>query len=534
MKSSKSVATSVVSDGLSRRKFIVASGGGLMALGLLPLLEACGSSAPNSSAGGNGGPPQRGGTLKVGLTGGQNADTLDPHLASTAPDMSRAFALYDQLVRTSAAGPSELRLAQSIVPNPDATKWTITVKPNVKFHDGQTLSAADILFNFRRIVDNKYLGASALGPVDLKASTVTGPTTLDLVFTSPYSQLIDNLSVWNFGVIPQNWDAKNPVGTGPFKFQSFTPGTESVFVRNDNYWDTSNGPYLDSLIITDVADETAQVNGMQSGQFDAVGSLSAASMAPLQSAGANVVISDTGAFTAFAMRTDIAPFNDVRVRQAFKLLMNRQQFSDQVFGGKAKIGNDLSSIYDPMYDSSIPQRTQDADKAKSLLAEANQTNLNIELYTSIGAGPGAINLAQVFAQQAGDAGVTVKVVQQDSETYFNNTYKKVPFCMEYWQYLPYMAQAGQSFLTDSPWNATFRNDPTYDALYAKASAEVDKAKLESTVHDMLRWDFDNGGWLIPIFLPFIDAWSSRVQGVGKSVAGIQPSGAQWERYWIAQ
>jgi len=508
------------------------------------LLVACGSSSTGSSDGtsssapsadasaAGAGTPVRGGTLRIGASGGGPSDTLDPHNNLLTIDTARAYMLFDQLVKTSDTGESEFVLADSITPNADGTEWTIKIKPNVHFHDGTTLKADDILWNFTRILDNKFPGTAALGPIDIGASKVVDDTTLTLKFTEPYATLIDNLALYSFGVIPQTWNADKPVGTGAFKFESFTPGTGSTFVRNDDYWNPEL-PYLDKIIVTDVADETAQVNGLQSGEFDAINNLSAASATVLEGSGFQVVKSKTGGFVPFLMRVDIAPFNDPKVREAFKLIVNRQEMLDAVFSGFGQIGNDIPSPFDPSYDQSIPQRTQDIAKAKTLLKEAGKENMSIDLYTSDGAGPGAVAMAQVFATQAKDAGVTVTVKEQQATDFFENSYKKVPLAMEYWQYLPYANMASQAFLPTSPWNATLRNDPAYNALYTELIKTVDPAKQKEIIQKMMKIDYE-GGMIIPFFLPVIDAWAPIVKGVHESVTGLSPGGFDWAHIWMQQ
>lgn len=517
---------------LDRRGVLKLAGGGILSVGLVGTLAGCHSSSTSSTTSGAQGKPKRGGTLRVGLTGGGTSETLDPHNMVVTTDLARKYMLYDQLVESGNNGANELRLARAITPNANATEWTILLRPGVKFHDGSPLTADTILWNFERIKKNKFPGGASLGPIDLNRSRATNDTTLVLRFGSPYAQLVDNLAVYNFGVIPKTFDPKRPVGTGPFKFQSFTAGTESTMVRNDAYWE-SGLPYLDKIVLTDVADETTQVNGLQSGQFDVVGFLSAASTSTLESAGFNVIISESGGFCPFIMKTDEPPFNDVRVRQAFKLIMDRGQLARQVFGGHGKIGNDVTSPFDPMYDTGLKQTRKDVAKAKQLLAEAGHANMTINLYTCTGVGPGAVGMAQVYAQQAATAGIKVKVVQQETTAYFTDTYKKVPFSMEYWQYLPYMAQAGQSYLPDSPWNSTWRKDKTYNALYEKASAAADPSVRKPIIQEMMKFDHDQGGYIIPIFIPVIDAWSSKVGGARKSVTAVTPGGANWAHYWLA-
>ena len=124
------------------------------------------------------------------------------------------------------------------------------------------------------------------------------------------------------------------------------------------------------------------------------------------------------------MRVDIPPFNDVRVRQAMRLIVDRQQMLDLALNGQGRIGNDLYAVEDPVYASDLPQRQQDLEQAKSLLAQAGKSDLTVELPTSSDY-VGFPESAQVISQQALKAGVTINVKKLDSGTYWDG-YLKFP------------------------------------------------------------------------------------------------------------
>jgi ABC-type transport system substrate-binding protein len=259
-----------LNGGFDRRTLLKSGAGLALLVGAGGLISACSTSSGTgiaSTSASTSSTPKRGGILRIGASGGGTSDTLDPHAMTLTTDIAREYMVFNQLVKTSDTGESVLVLAESITPNADATQWTIKVKQGVLFHDGNPLTADDIIYNFKRILDNKFNAASALGPIVMSKSKVVDTHTVLLTFSEPYAVLVDNLAVYNFGVVPRNFDPKHPIGTGPFKFQSFTPGVESKFVRNENYW-KAGYPYLDAIVLTDVADETGQMNGLQSQQYD--------------------------------------------------------------------------------------------------------------------------------------------------------------------------------------------------------------------------------------------------------------------------
>ena len=147
----------------------------------------------------------------------------------------------------------------------------------------------------------------------------------------------------------------------------------------------------------------------------------------------NVLDATTGAWQPFTMRIDQKPFNDPKVRQAFRLIVDRQAMVDQAYAGFGRIGNDMYAPFDPGYPSDLPQRAQDLEQAKSLLQQAGYNNdLVVELTTSEAIGSAAVPAAQVFAEQAKGAGVTVNVNKVDSSVFYGDNYLKWTFSQDFW------------------------------------------------------------------------------------------------------
>jgi peptide/nickel transport system substrate-binding protein len=524
----------------TRRDFLQKAGAGGLLLAGGGLLAACGGGDDNGSGSGTSprtseaGAPVRGGTLRLGAQGGSNTDSLDAHNVLTNTDYARAAQLYDPLVRLDNKGQPQLVLAESVEPNKDATEWTIKIRKGVVDHDGKPFGARDVLYSFNRIVDNKYPGLYALGPVDLKASRVVDDTTLRLRFEKPFSILLDGLALHHYMyMVPRGYDPKKPVGTGPFKLKSFTPGRESTVVRNEDYWDGEK-PYLDSIVTTNIGEETAQVNALQSGQVDAIDYLTAGSIAALKSASAKVIISKTGGWVPFTMRVDRDPFKDNRVREALKLVVDRPKMLESVFSGNGQIGNDVFGIYDKNFPKGeLPQRAQDLEKAKSLLQSAGHAGLSLQLVTTPNA-PGMVQAAQVFKTQAEGAGIRTNIVNQTTTDYFARSYLKVPFSQDYWPYLPYLVTVSQGTAKGAPFSATKFADPEYNDLYAKATTTTDEAAQREAVQEMLRIDYERGGNIIPFYFPVIDAVSPQVQGVEESVVGQALSTFQFKEFWLSK
>jgi peptide/nickel transport system substrate-binding protein len=247
----------------------------------------------------------------------------------------------------------------------------------------------------------------------------------------------------------------------------------------------------------------------------------------------NVIVSKSGGWGPITMRCDQAPFSDVRVRQALRLVIDRPQMLAAVFGGQGQIGNDVAGIYDPEFVEPGPQRRQDIPQAQSLLKAAGYENLNVELMTSSFA-PGQVSTASVFATQAKAAGVNVKVTQQTPTDYFTKSYLKAPLAVDYWPGWGALLQASLATVGDAPFNGAHFNDPEYNALYARAMASADKTVHRDVIHAMSKIDYDRGGNIIPYFFPVIDAAAPHVKGITPSVSGFALSFFDFKHFWLDQ
>jgi peptide/nickel transport system substrate-binding protein len=353
--------------------------------------------------------------------------------------------------------------------------------------------------------------------------------TVRLTLKRPDANLLDALGQYFAGIVPVGYSpnavgkAKANIGTGPYVLESFTPGHQSVHTRNPNYWRTGQ-PYFDKVVIIDFADATARVNALLGGQVDAITDVPAAQVAVVNGHSGTRVLESPSAFWApICMRVDAAPFTDVRVRQAMRLIADRPQMVAQALAGYGRIGNDLYAPFDPSYDHALQQRHQDIDQARSLLNAAGQSGLTIDLQ-STNAGLGMNEGAQVFAQQAKAAGVTVNVKILDTGSFLSN-YLKWPFSMTYYGTRNYLSQVAVGSLPTSPNNETHWPDKPNErfvALYRQALGTVDTKKRTAIVRQMQAMEYEHGGYIIWGFSKLLDGYSTKVRGLHTGDKGVLP------------
>ena len=457
------------------------------------------------------GPSKHGGVLRVGITGGSAADGLDPHHPPTYPDQARVSNLYEPLFLHDVSYNIQPVLAESIEASDHGSTWTLRLRDGVEFHNGKRLDVDDVMFTLRRIVGTKANGAAALGIIDFDGMRRLDARTLRIPLTQPYALFQDELAQYYNAIVPVGFDPAKPVGTGPFRLGTFTPGDRSSFPRFTSYW-RGDQPYVDELMIIDFPSDEAQLEALLAGDVEAIDNLAPERIATVKAAGANVLVSETGNWTPFTMRVDTAPLADARVRQALRLVVDREQMVSQALNGQGRIGNDLYAPFDVCYAKQLPQRQQDLDQARSLLRSAGQPGLQIELVTSDAVDAAAVAAAQLFAQQAKGAGVDVRVRTVDSGTFYGKDYLSWTFAQDYWYTRSYLPQTAQGSLPDSPYNECHWNDPAFNSLIASARAELDATRRTSLLQDAQQIEYDRGGYLIWGFKNQVDAYSSKVTG----------------------
>jgi len=518
-----------------RRQFLRGIAAASAAAGAGGLLAACGGSSSgatqhldqaNRSL-------RRGGDLKLGLSGGSSSDTLDPHKSLTYIDTSRLQSLYQPLVQLDAQAQVEYVLAESITPHQGSlSEWIIDLRPGVTFHNGKDFSASDVLFTFQRVYSNGFTGKFGLGPIDLANTKALDSHTVLVQLTKPFSSFADQLAAfwYNLYIAPEGFNPARPVGTGAFVYQSFTPGQRSVFARNPHYWKPGL-PYADTLTIIDFSDNTTLQDALSTGVVQGAGALDGPQIASLATtSGIKTVVSHSGEIIPFTMRVDQPPFNDVNVRQAMRLLVDRPQLIDSALDGYGVVANDLFSPYDPDFDHSLVRPAQgDIQQAKFLLKRAGQEGLTVTLTTSAVA-TGTVAMATVLAAQAKAAGVTVNLSNVPAGTFFGPNYLKWTFAQDYYNYYPYLAQVAESMLKASPFNETHTNNAHYTSLYNQANATASPSLRKEIITEMQNYDFNEGGYIIPAFIDVLDAYSNKITGYTAGKVGQPLSNFDFEHF----
>ncbi len=535
-------------SGLSRRDFLRISAAGAGAVAVGSALAACGTSqtsGPTSRSrtafsGGppKGGTPVKGGVLRIGMITQGSAETISVPASINNPDIARVFNLYDTMWFQGERGAVTPGLIQEGTPNADASVWNLKVRPGVEFHNGKSLTADDIVYTIKSSwgdTNNVFYGAlSAI--VDFANVKKVGPMDVQVPLLHGVADF-PTITVFNSCAVVQDGttDFSKGIGTGPFTLVSFQPGTQSVFNANKNYW-LQGQPYVDQLIInSSFASEDARMNALLAGAIDIIPTASPTLIRANASSGKVVVGNQPGpGFNAIVMRCDSGPLKDARIRQALKLIPNRQEYVDTVFSGYATVGNDLGGYTDKYFADDIKPQ-QDIAQAKSLLKQAGAGSLQIDLQTSPAAF-GMPEMATLFAQQAKAAGIDVRVRQTDPGSFFTTAggFTVNPFRTSFYN-TGTNSLAIYYLLAQIPggaYNETRYGSASSDAVIYSALKETDPTAAITKWHDVQELQAKTGGYIIPQNFNWLDAYSTKVRGI-QTTPAMNCDNFNFKTAWLA-
>ena len=312
-------------------------------------------------------------------------------------------------------------LAESWTPNSDNSVWTFKLRQGVTWHDGKPFSADDVVATMERLVTAGNSGLK--GVIDKGSAVATDANTVTFTLVSPNGNFPYLVSVFNAQslITPKDYATGTtldqlPAGTGPFKLVKYDVASGATFERNDKWWGGQTP--LDGTEFTFFDDTGAMVTAYQGGQIDALVQFDVLTGAPLfNDTNFTVVETPTTNHRQIWMRCDKGSFKDPRVRQALALTMDRDAMIQTLFKGKAVLANDhvIAPFY-PYFSDTVPQRAQDIDQAKQLLAAAGVPSLNVTLqYGKLNEIP---DLAVLLQSQAAPAGINITPAGMDNGAFY--------------------------------------------------------------------------------------------------------------------
>ena len=428
-------------------------------------------------------------TLKNEITVGiaQDLDnSLDPHKTMKAGTREVMFNVFEGLVKPAPNGDLIPAIAEDYTVSEDHRTYTFTLREGVRFHNGDTVTAEDVVYSIQRCASADETG---IVPVEAFSSitelTAADERTVAITISEPSNEFLSYLTT---AVIPADYTEQDtaPVGTGPFKFISRAAQDNIVLERFEDYW--GEPAKLDQVTLKIMENADSILMSLQSGAVDLCAHLTSIQTAQL---GDDFYIAEgtMNLVQALYLNNAEKPFDDVRVRQALCYAVDREQILDLAFDGYgALIGSSMYPAFSKYFDESLTNYyPHDVDKARALLADAGYPDGFSMTITVPSNYQPHMDTAQVIVEQLREVGVSAEIVPIEWESWVNDVYVGRQF-----QSTVVGVDASnmtarallERFTSDYGKNFINYNSPAYDALFRQAIASYDDAEQTALYKEM--------------------------------------------------
>lgn len=456
--------------------------------------------------------PAAGGTLIAAI--GAEPDQLDPQMTSAYVSFQVLENVFDTLVEPDENLEMVPSLAESWTVSDDGLTYTFTLRDGVTWHDGTPLTAADVVYSYGRIRESSNNGWR-FGTV----TDVSAPDDSTVVFTlsAPTPNLLSHIGAFKGMGIVQQANVESgaittaPIGTGPFKVQSWTSGDSIELVRNDAYFD--GAPALDGVTFKFIPDATVALANIRAGEAHWTDNVPAQQVNSLKEATDIVVESAPSTeYWYFAPNEAREPFGDARVRQALAYAIDRDAIVQAATFGNAAVNQAAIPATSGWFFDYAPY-TRDLDKARALLAEAGVSDLAMDLMVVSTASQAVAN-AQVIAANLAEIGVTVNIRQLDVSTWLADQ-AAGNFDAFMWSWIGNLDPGDFYFAqhrTGGGFNAQGYSNPAVDELLDAAASETDRDARKALYDQAAKLIIDDASYIYLYNPDVVAGWSPNVEG----------------------
>ncbi|SEM80219.1 peptide/nickel transport system substrate-binding protein [Roseovarius tolerans] len=435
--------------------------------------------------------------------------SLDP--ASKGRVLQIIEKIQSRLVRPGRSGKPEPDLATAWEPNEDGTVWTFHIRDGVRFHDGSALDAGDVVYSIKRVIDPDYGSPARAAVKMIEHIEATGPLTVRMRLGSTFADLPLQLMDPRLRIIPEGSGEtvdQTGIGTGPFKVETFDPDGITVLTAYEGYWE--GPPALARIEVIGVPDAQARLQAFLSGQLDMERGIAPVLRRALdKSLRYQLLEIPTGNWMGLAFRTDMAPFDDPRVRRALRLVVDRDEMLDLALDGGGVVSCDTPVAPNDQYRAEM-RCPPDPERARALLAEAGHPDgIDVDIYVS-SLDPSWPVIGVAYQEQAAEAGIRVNVVNAAADGYWSTVWMKKPAFTTSWGERPADQALNEAFHSSAKWNESHYSNPEFDHLLKAARAELNFAKRRALYIKAQEYLARTSGTMIPFHVTQLVVLSNRV------------------------
>lgn len=417
--------------------------------------------------------------LRIGT--GTSLAKLDPLLTTIGDEYVYDNLVFNGLTRMAPDLSVKPDLAESWAYSDDLKRWTFKLRQGVKFHNGQEMTSADVLVLFKRLLDPATAAPSRSNYTMVSAVTAPDPYTVVFDLSSPYGGFADILSDRQVKIVPRDSVAQlatHPIGTGPFKFVSYTPGDRLILTRNTDYFEAGM-PKLQGVELRIIPEMSVKIAALEAGDIDVLWDLPLEQVKQLSARGDLRVDSvATASWDAAVMNNLNPPFNDPRVRLAFQMAVSKADVVElTLFGQGAPTISPIPPTH-PFYAHDIAVPPADPAGARKLLAQAGHPNgITIPIIVPVGR-PVRERLGVTLQQLAKPGGFDLQVQRVPFSSYDAEVSGKAPLYIDGYFARPTIDTSTYPFLhTGGSWNEKLwhYSDPNVDKALDAARLSGDVA-----------------------------------------------------------
>ncbi|WP_333742912.1 ABC transporter substrate-binding protein [Streptomyces ardesiacus] len=499
----------------SRRGVLAA--GGALAFATTGLLAGCGGDTKDGGGGDR---------FRAAFAAGGSQETLDPHVAPNFVDQARAKALYDTLGTYANDMSVRERLAEAWESDASGTRWRIRLR-KAEFHDGRPVTAKDVLYSYRRAADPATGSPSQvlLSAIDFEATKADGECSLVFALKAPNFEFPTVFAGPGTEIVPDGTtDFREPVGSGPFTYVSFTPGGTARYRSWDGHWD--GAPHIAELEIVPANEESARLNALLSGQVQYAADMAGAFVERLKKDGSTRLLTAKRATAQqLLLRTGRKPFDDPRLVRAVQLGIDREELVRVALAGHGEVGNDLFGLGLHGYPDDLTPRERDVGEARRLVKQAGAEDLHITVETS-SVDAAWEPAADLMAEQLREAGLKLTVNTRASSTYFSEIKTKGVAAFNTTSTLPVSDFLQQRVRGGAARNQTQYASKKFDALLDRSRTTRDARERLALLSRAQKIARDESGLLVWAFSDANDAVASSVRGL----RAAPPNSHDWARF----
>ncbi len=399
-------------------------------------------------------------------------ESLDPHKAVAAGTKEVMFNVFEGLMKPTPEGDLIPAVAEKYEISDDQLTYTFTIRDGIKFHNGETVTAGDVVNSITRCIEPYEADVLAVEPLSsVEKVTSVDERTVQIRLKEPNTEFLAYLTL---AILPAEYDGQDtaPVGTGPFKFVSRAAQDNIVLERFEDYW--GEKAYLDKVTYKIIENADSILMSLQSGAVDLFAHLTSTQVAQLGD-DFNIEEGTMNLVQAMYLNNAVEPFDNVKVRQALCHAVDRQQILDLAFDGYGSlIGSSMYPAFGKYFDESLTNYyPHDVEKAKALLAEAGYPDGFSMTITVPSNYQPHIDTAQVIVEQLKEVGIKAEILPVTWESWLNDTYigRQFQATVVGVDASTMTARALLERFTSTAGNNFINyNSPLYDSLFVKATS----------------------------------------------------------------